>query len=384
MQTHLSSFAKDSLHLTESIAEGLRKACFAGLVMWIAGMTWPLAAAEVPALRGLSRTDLLEVRSTNGAIIRATTPQEWEARRKEAVQGFLAVAGPLPGPEKRCPLAVKVLEEVDCGRYLRRLIEYQSEPQNWVPAYLCIPKEVLEPGAKPVAAVLCLHPTDNVVGHKVVVGLGGKPNRQYAVELAERGFVTLSPSYPLLAQYQPDLKALGQPSGTIKAVWDNMRGLDLLESLTFVKASAGFGVIGHSLGGHNSVFTAVLDPRIRVVVSSCGLDSMLDYKDGNLSGWVQERYMLKMADYLGRNAELPFDFYELVAVLAPRRVLISAPLHDSNFKHDSVARIAKAARPVFAFYGASARLEVMHPDCDHDFPDSARQRAYAILEEELR
>ena len=52
-----------------------------------------------------------------------------------------------------------------------------------------------------------------------VVGLGGKPNRQYASELAERGYVTLAPNYPRLAKYQPDLKALGWESGTLKAVW---------------------------------------------------------------------------------------------------------------------------------------------------------------------
>ena len=49
-------------------------------------------------------------------------------------------------------------------------------------------------------------------------GLGGKAHRQYAQELTKRGFVTLSPSYPLLAAYQPDLKALHMPSGTMKAI----------------------------------------------------------------------------------------------------------------------------------------------------------------------
>ena len=67
--------------------------------------------------------------------------------------------------------------------------------------------------------------------------------------MAERGYVTLSPSYPLLAQYQPDLKALGFTSGTMKAIWDNIRGLDLLETLPFVKKEAGFATIGHSLAG---------------------------------------------------------------------------------------------------------------------------------------
>ena len=46
---------------------------------------------------------------------------------------------------------------------------------------------------------------------------------------------------------------------------------------------------GHSLGGHNSVYTAVLDDRIKVVVSSCGLDSFLDYYNGDEKNWQPEK-----------------------------------------------------------------------------------------------
>lgn len=334
-------------------------------------------AADIPPLRGLSRTDLLEYRDANGALKRAATPAEWQARRREAVAGFERVAGPLPGETMRCALEPQTLEEADCGSYVRRLVRYQSSPGGWVPAYLCIPKAALN--GRPAPAVLCLHPTENRIGHQVVVGLGGKPNRQYAAELAERGYVTLSPSYPLLAQYQPDLKALGFQSGTMKAVWDNVRGLDYLETLPFVRRDAGFAAIGHSLGGHNSIFTAVFEPRLKAVVSSCGFDSVLDYKDGNLQGWVQERYMLRMGDYLGRNAEVPFDYHELVAALAPRAFFVNAPLHDSNFKWDSVDRIAAAAKAVYALHGAADRIQVRHPDCDHDFPDAERFEAYAVI-----
>lgn len=337
-------------------------------------------AAEVPPLRGLSRTNLLECRAADGTKKVATTPAEWAARRKEAVEGFQTVAGPLPGPEMRCELAPKVLEEVDCGSYVRRLITYTAQPQpgGQVPAYLCIPKAALA-GAK-APAVLCLHPTENQIGHKVVVGLGGKPHRQYAAELAERGFVTLAPSYPQLANYQPDLKALQMPSGTMKAVWDNIRGLDYLGSLPFVESSRGFAAIGHSLGGHNSIYTAVMDDRLKVIVSSCGFDSFLDYKGGDIRGWNQERYMSRMANYLGRPAELPFDFYELIACLAPRHVYVNAPLRDANFKWDSVDRIAAAAMPVFQLHGATAaHLQVAHPDSDHDFPDKERLESYEVI-----
>ena len=221
----------------------------------------------------MPRENLLVYRGQDGARKPVATTDDWLQRRKEIVAGMQAVMGRLPGPEKRCPLDVKVEEEVDCGSYVRRSITYSSEPGSRVPAYLLIPKEVLRGEGKRVPAVLCLHGTDNVVGNGVVVGLGSRPNRQYASELAERGYVTLAPNYPLLAKYQPDIKALGWESGTLKAVWDNMRGLDLLDSLPFVKPGA-FGAIGHSLGGHNSVYTAVFDERIKVVVTSCGLDSL--------------------------------------------------------------------------------------------------------------
>jgi hypothetical protein len=237
--------------------------------------------------------------------------------------------------------------------------------------------------------VLCLHGTDNVVGHGVVVGLGSKANRQYASELAERGYIALAPNYPLLAQYQPDIKALGWQSGTLKAVWDNIRGLDLLESLPFVKPGS-FGTIGHSLGGHNSVYTAVFDDRIQAIVSSCGLDSFLDYYGGDEKnwmperGWCQTRYMLRLADYRGRLQEIPFDFHELIGALAPRHVLISAPLKDSNFRHDSVDRIAAAAGEVYKLYGHPTRLRIEHPDCDHDFPQEMRETAYKLFDSVLR
>lgn len=349
------------------------------------------AAENLPSvgLPRLARTNLLVYRDAAGNVQRVKSPQDWQHRRGEIVRGMERVMGVLPGNEKRCALDCKVEEETDCGSYVRRLLTYASEPGGRVPAYLLIPKDALS-GKKKAPGILCPHPTDNTIGHKIVVGLGGRANRQYAAELAERGFVTLAPSYPLLANYQPDLKALGWESGTLKAVWDNMRGLDLLESLPFVNAQAGFGTIGHSLGGHNSIYTAVFDQRLKVIISSCGLDSFVDYYGGDETnweperGWCQTRYMRKLAGYRGRLEEIPFDFHELIAALAPRVCFINAPLRDSNFRWDSVDRVAAAASQIYQLYGRPKNLLVEHPDCDHDFPDAMREQAYQLFEMHLR
>jgi hypothetical protein len=346
----------------------------------------PALRAQGPAdLPRLPRDNLLVYRGPDGKPSPVKSPEDWAKRRAEVVRGMESVMGKLPGAAKRCPLDVKVEEEVEDETSVRRLISYASEPGCRVPAYLLIPRDVLA-GKRKAPAVLCLHGTDNLVGHGTVVGLGTRTNRGYALELARRGYVTLAPNYPLLAKYQPDLKKLGWESGTLKAVWDNLRGLDLLASLPYVDSSRGFGTIGHSLGGHNSVYTAVFDDRLKAIVSSCGLDSYLDYYQGDPKnwepekGWCQTRYMRKLAEYKGRLANIPFDFHEMVGALAPRHVLIVAPTKDSNFRADSVDRVAAAARTVFKLHGHEDRLRVEHPDCDHDFPSEMREAAYKLFD----
>ena len=368
-----------------------------GSFLVLTGLIWSLCISGLFAqtlqeplpIRDLPRFDLLKMRDEQGGICAITDQTGWAKRRSKLLESMTAIMGKLPGEDHRCDFEIQVDEEVDCGSYVRRLIRYQSEPGCHVPAYLCIPKRCLMPEAESAPAVLCLHPTDNRVGHQVVLGIAGRPNRQYAAELAERGYVTLAPSYPLLAKYHPDIRELGWESGTLKAVWDNQRGLDLLESLPFVDARR-FAAIGHSLGGHNSVYTAVFDPRIEVVVSSCGLDAYTDYYQANPGvwmpekGWCQLRYIPKLADYRGRLEEIPFDFPEMVAALAPRKVLIIAPLNDGNFRADSVDRVVASARQVYKLWDAEDALQVVHPDCDHDFPDDMRELAYRTIDSVLK
>ena len=335
----------------------------------------------------LARTNLLMYRDNKGVVRPVKSVRDWLKRRAEILRGMKEVMGPLPGKDKRCPLDPKIEEEVDCGNYVRRLLTYASEPGARVPAYLLIPKSVLD-GKHKAPAILCLHQTHSL-GQKVVVGLGSSTNDEYGVELARRGYVCLAPPYPLLANYNPDLKALGYQSGTMKAIWNNVRGLDLLESLPFVKRGR-FGAIGHSLGGHNAIFTAVFDQRIKVIVSSCGFDSFPDYYGGDPEvwkperGWCQTRYMPRLASYAGQLDEIPFDFHELIGALAPRKVFVNAPLGDTNFKWRSVDAIASAAKRVFELYHVPQNLRVEHPDCGHLFPQEMREAAYKLLDETFK
>src|SRR5205085_7435538 len=169
--------------------------------------------------------------------------------------------------------------------FRRQKLTFAVEKGDRVPAYLFLPSD----GKEKKPAVLCLHQTTRI-GKGEPASLGGLPTLHYALHLAERGYVTLAPDYPSFGDYPYDFARSDFKSGSMKAIWNNMRAVDLLQSLPEVDAEK-IGCIGHSLGGHNTMFTMAFDERIKVGVSNCGFNSFAKYEGGNLKGWTSARYM---------------------------------------------------------------------------------------------
>ena len=145
------------------------------------------------------------------------------------------------------------------------------------------------------------------------------------------------------------------------------------------------GCIGHSLGAHNALFTAVFDQRIEAVVTSCGFTPFHDYYGGKLQGWTSDRYMPRIGEQFGNNPNrVPFDFYEVLAALAPRSLFINAPVRDQNFSVGGVRRAVREARKVYKLRQVEDALTVRHPESAHDFPDAVRHEAYDWLDERLK
>jgi hypothetical protein len=212
--------------------------------------------------------------------------------------------------------------------------------------------------------------------------LAGLDSLRYAHELAARGYVCLVPDYPSFGEYAYDFATpdRGYRSGSMKAVWNNIRGVDLLTSMPEVDPRR-IGAIGHSLGGHNAIFTAAFDERITAVVSSCGFTPFPDYSKGDVKGWTSPRYMPRIRDAYGLDAaRIPFDFPEVIASLSPRGFFASAPVDDGNFDVGGVRRAFALARPVYELFEAGDRLTLVTPDCRHAFPAAERERAYAWLD----
>ena len=188
-------------------------------------------------------------------------PADWIKRRADILDSMQQVMGPLPPDRSQIPPAVEVLEETRLGRCVRRKIIFTVEPGNRVPAYLFIP----DARGHRLPAVLCLHQT-TPGGKDEPAGLGGSTNLHYALELAERGYVTLAPDYPNFGEYRRDAYGAGYASATMQGVVNHRRAVDLLVSMPEVDPGR-IGVVGHSLGGHNALFLAAFDTRVRAVLT---------------------------------------------------------------------------------------------------------------------
>lgn len=334
------------------------------------------AAGEVGA--AADRASLLTLRDSDGRESPVVTKRHWETRRDQMRAGMERVMGRLPDDSRRCPLDVRVdTEEQRTGYRLRRLT-YQTLLGERTPAILLLPDRL----RKDTPAVLALHQTVQI-GKEEPTGLGGSSRLHYGKELAERGYVVLAPDYPTLGTYQIDVYAQGWVSCSLRAIWDNMRAIDLLQSIPEV-ADDRIGCLGHSLGGHNTLFTTAFDQRIRVAATSCGFTAFARYYGGDLRGWMGDRYMPRIRELFPTPDRMPFDFHDVLALIAPRPLFVSAPVRDANFDVVGVKEVVAAAAEVYQFLGRKEGLSAVYPNAEHSWPEDSRKATYEWFDRWLK
>lgn len=304
------------------------------------------------------------------------------ATRDERLARMQKVMGRLPDSSRVVPLDIEWKEREKMDGYDRIRLTYASEAGDRVPAWLLVPQ-----GTGPFPAMLCLHQTISI-GKNEPVGLGEQESKRQALHLVKRGYVCLAPDYPSFGEYPFDFQKAFQEgrfeSGTMKAIWNNMRAVDLLGGLPEVDAKR-IGVIGHSLGGHNALFTASFDPRLKVAVTSCGFCSFHKYYGGSLKGWTSDRYMPKIASEYGNDPKrMPFDFDDVLLSIYPRAIFVMAPQHDANFDVSGVQDVLAKVEPSYVQGGIGNRIQAIFPDAGHEWPEKEREAAYRFVDSVLK
>lgn len=315
----------------------------------------------------------------------APTRENWPKQRERILAGVEKVFGRVPA--EKVPLDPQMISEEDRGSYVRRKVSIQVQAGDRMPAYLLVPKNLK--GRAP--AIVCFYGTTSGAGKETTVGLsGGKPgtppekNRNYAVWMAEAGFVAFAGDYlrdgerikPGRRPYDTTDFYERFPDWSIhgKDAWDTSRAIDYLQSLDFVHGDR-IGMIGHSYGGHSTIFAAALDPRIRCAVANGPVSDFLHHgahwavpKGGGAS-----QSLPAMRPYvLDPTLPIPVTFYQFTSLIAPRPLLVGQavgerrPMEEENHA---------AVKLVYAALGAPEKVKYVWYPGDHDFPPAMREAA---------
>ena len=331
--------------------------------------------------------ELLSYKNSKGVSKPIVTTADWEKKRRQILDSMQAVMGKLPSRANLPSLDIQVIDSLKEVNYTRYTINFAVAENERLPALLYVPFK--KSNTEKFPAMLVLHGT-GANGKRIVDGDSYSPNHAQAKELAQRGYVVIAPDYPSFGDMKDyDFDHDRYESGTMKGIFDHMRCIDLLQSRKDVDPEC-IGVLGHSLGGHNSMFVGAFDKRIKVIVSSSGWTLFGNYNageevtnkfGGRLGPWAQKRYIPLFHDKYNLDpARIPFDFDEVIAALAPRPFFSCSPLRDANFDVKGVRLGIASAEKVYRFLKAEDNLQVRYPDAEHDFPPLVRLEAYRFID----
>lgn len=263
------------------------------------------------------------------------TPEQWQERRAEILAEWTGLLGEWPPliTEPR----VEILETVREEGYTREKIRFEWIPGEQTEGYLLLP-DGAEPGATPAVLTVFYEP-------ETAVGIGGKPNRDFALQLVREGFVALSigtteaTAARTFALYWPSIDRVEvQPLSMLACAAAN--AWHVLADRPEVDP-ARIGVTGHSFGGKWAMFAGCLfDKFAAVAVSDPGIvlgDTLgTNYWEPWYLGWHprpwRKRGLITEENparglYLRLLAE-GRDLHELHALLAPRPFLVSGGKED--------------------------------------------------------
>lgn len=247
---------------------------------------------------------------------------------------------------KRTELELNIIEEIDCGDYYRRLIEYNVEENQKVKSYLLIPKSIKQ--KNPAVLAIHQHASQWDIGKSEVVGIAGNRMFAYGLDLVKQGYIVISPDL-LCFESRIDEKFIQDKESQklyerfefckyiqagsclqTKYIHDLSVAIDVLETLPFVDKN-NIGVIGHSLGGQEAIWITWFDKRIKACISSCGVSTV--------EVIMKQKILHNFALYVP-GLQKYCDMDEVIYQIAPRNILITSGLGDErHFPLEGIEKI---------------------------------------------
>ncbi len=286
--------------------------------------------------------------------------------------------------KQRVPLELQVLDQEDLGEgLLMEKIHYQTEPGEFVPAYLLRPHRPIGP----LAGIVAFHGhggryevgKDGVIGrHERFASLG----MGYGLQLARAGYVVLCPDSVCFGERRnpagdriPDIiyerivtmreiSAGGSMVG--KNIWDNMRAIDVLQSLGYIDPER-IGGIGLSMGSGMTFFTMMCDPRMKAGVAVCSMYT------------IRALFELKLLhcymNYIPRMIEAGLEMYDIFPLIAPRALMLVNPTDSYEDPLEATRELYQKSQWAWQEKDAEEAFALEIFEGKHEFPADQRSKA---------
>ena len=284
----------------------------------------------------------------------------WNIRAAHLKELVLASAGLLPMPN-RTPLNAEVFGQVTRPDYTVSKVYFESLPGFFVTGNLYRPI-----GDGPFPAILSPH------GHwpygrlenSVTASVPGR-----AINLARQGFVVFT--YDMVGytdSWQLEHRSFGGQREKLWGLsvaglqlWNGIRSLDFLESLSYVQRDK-IGATGASGGGTQVFLLASVDERVAVAAPVNMISLQMQ------GGCVCENQP---------GLRLDTNNVEIAATIAPRPLLMVSATGD--WTTNTLEREFPAVRSLYALVGAPDRVHAVRFDAPHNFNRDSREAVYAWM-----
>ena len=352
---------------------------------------WALTAA----CPGQTRDDpeLFEVPSIQSSWDDLTdgveTQEDWTRRRKELRTRYLGLLRDSHKPQRPALDLVVHSEVVVDNTYTRQLISYAVESDERAHAFLGIPLDI----HGPAPAIVALHGT-YAQGARRAAGLEDNPDKAYLDHLCRRGYVVIAPEHFVSGHRIPEAGAFDttafhekHPEWTAvgKFTYEHSIAIDVLQSLDIVDDDR-IGALGHSLGGHGTMFLAAYDERVKAAAGNCAA-AFFRHNPG-VEHWSRNHwyvYFKHIRSDLMQKRMPPIDFHEIMALVAPRAYLDVSAVNDGHppTQKQRVLMLMKVM-DVYALQDASEHFAFFVHGRGHAVPHESRQLIYAWMDTHLK
>ncbi len=301
--------------------------------------------------------------SAGGNAILST--DQWHAKREEIRGRILWGMGEAPAilDGKAGVLGIEAEHEAALlgrGSGPREVVKRGGTFGSGVAGDLYVPSAAAE-GSDRMPAVIWLHGYSPANGY----AMGVVREEPVFVKLARSGFAVLA--FDQIGQgrrmeegarfYQryPRWSWLG------RTVEDIREAIGLLSGLEYVDPRRIY-LLGAGTGAMAGMHAAALDDRVAGMISVGGVMPMQmsggDEAGGGLARWSQwVPWQPRLAAFIGEERHVPYDYHELLALIAPRAALVAEPGWDPTGQTGRAAEYVEAARAVYRLQGVPERLE---------------------------